>query len=1056
MKKLIRSFVDHTFYANMIVVFLLFAGIAGMLNMKKALFPEIESKNILISVVYRGASPEEMEEGIATKIEESLRGVVGIKETTSTSSENFVSVSIETTGQIDIDEVLIEVKNAVDGISSFPNGAEKPSVYKVRSKQQVARMSIWGDADLHTIKQYADEVEEDLLASGKVSQVEILNPPTIEISIEVAEETLNRYRLTFTDIANAVSSNNQDLAGGQIKSDEEEMLIRLRSRSDDPGELATIIVASREDGGPVYLRDIAEIKKQFDENYYGVTMNGKPSLGINVSKLPGEDLEEISEYCTQYAQKFNAKNLGVNLEVTFSFLELLHSRLELLMNNGFTGLILVVLSLALFLSFRLSLWVAWGIPSAFLGMFFLAPFLGLTINMISLFGMILVIGILVDDGIVIAENIYAHFESGKTAKQAAIDGTIEVLPSIITSVLTTMVAFSPLLFLTGGHMEFLKDMAVVVVSSLGISLIEAFFVLPSHLASPAVLRQKSLDKKDTGVRAWLDKRICWLRDVAYERTLKWILAYRYAVLISPAFLLMITIGLIKGGFIRFTFFPSIDFDQFSINIAFGPGNGEKQTRDYLYQFEDAVWAVNEDLKEELGEKEDFIKYTYVKIGTAFSGQESGAHAGMVEVFPRNLEDLPVSGITISERVREKIGKVPEAQKFSVAGFNRWGSPVSISLLGRNIDELDMAKNFLLSALYDMDELKNIVDNNALGKQEIVLKLKKKAYSLGLTQTMVANQVRQGFYGHQIQLLQSGRDELRIWVRYPPQDRMNMGQLDDMKIKTPQGQFPLSQLCNYEITRGPVNIRHYDGAREIRVEADTKDAEAELPKILGSIKSGPVAELESRFPSVRVEFLGQQKNSKESGADMQRLYKYAFLIMFAIVMIQFRNAEQAIIILLMIPLSLFGAIWGHGLHGKVVSMLSAWGIVALSGVIINDAVVFLSKFNSLIIEGFKLKDAIIEAGKSRLRPILLTTLTTSIGLYPLILERSFQAQFLIPMAISLAYGVAVGTLFILLYFPVFIHVLNDIKRALYKLWTGKSISQEDVEPALRSLQEEMKK
>ena len=1044
MKKIISTFIKFPFYANILIAILVLFGGYSLMSLKKSFFPERTSRFINVTVAYPGASPKEMEQSITIRIEESIRGLVGIKEFTSTSSENFSSVRIETLTIYDIDDVLRDVKNAVDGISSLPVDAERPIVYKQREVTQVARIGLSGDVSLETLKKYANEIEEDFLNSGIITQVLIQGYPPLEISVEVPEETLLRYQMNFQDIISAIASNNIDVAAGTIRSADEELLIRSRNRSVEPNVIGEIILRANSDGSYLRIRDIATVKRKFSEAANESYMNGKVAIFFTINKLADEDLEEISNYINAYAEAFNEKHPSIRLDITFDFLMMLNSRLNLLYSNGGMGLFLVVISLAIFLSFRLSLWVAWGIPASFLGMFIAANLAGVTINMISLFGMILVIGILVDDGIVIGENIFTHFEKGKSPKRAALDGTLEVMPAVLTSVATTIVAFAPLLFLEG-QMEMLYEMAFIVVFSLGFSLIEAFLILPSHLSSDKILRRKSDGKGK--VRKQLEKIIVFLRDKTYRKVLGAVIKWRWIVVIIPVALIFITVGMIQGTLIRTTFFPSVTFDFFAVNLAFTPGSGEKQTFDYLKDFEEKIWQVNEEIKEEFADTNDFVNFTFLSVGNAFQGQEIGSHAGTINVSLRDMEGAPVSSFDISSRIRQKIGQLPEVSKLTVGGINRWGSPVAISLLGKNQKELAQAKEFMEEKLNNYADLKNLTDNNPDGKQEVQIQLKPAAYFLGLSQSQIATQIRQGFFGGQAQRLQDGKDELRVWVRYPKEDRLNIGQLEDMKIKTLSGDYPLTELVDYKLERGPVSIQRYNGSREIRIEADLFDPYASVPPILAKIEDEIISQINIQFPGVDIEYQGQQKSSSESVAQIQQLFTLSFVIIIILLIIHFRSLTHAAIILMMIPLAFLGAAWGHGIHGHPISILSAWGMVALSGVIINDAVVFLAKFNSNLLEGMKVEDAVYDAGLARFRAILLTTVTTTVGLFPIILETSFQAQFLIPMAISLAYGVLVGTGFILSFFPALLLVLNDIKFWIKRKTSKIEIVAEDVEPAI---------
>ncbi|MFO7868352.1 MAG: efflux RND transporter permease subunit [Bacteroidales bacterium] len=1053
MRKIINLFVQYPFYANIIIAVVVIGGFLSIQNMKLSFFPEISSRHIIVQVYYPGASPIEMEEGVTSLIEEAIHGTVGIKEVTSSSRENSARVNIEINGNIDIDEVLTEVKNAVDAITGFPSAAERPSVYKVRNTSNAFRFAILGDIDIIDLKTHAEQIEDELLQTGKVSQIDIWNNPTVEIAIEIQEEQLLRYNITFDQIAQAVRMNNQDLSGGEIRNDFQQMLIRLRSRSTDTEKIGNIIIRGSSEGAIVRLKDIATIQKQVTENYYPTRINGKQALYINVKKLNSEDLQTITNVCEKYIANFNNTHTDVHLTVLRRHLDRLFERLNMVLENGFIGLLLVILSLSLFLSFKLSLWVAWGIPFSFLAMFILANFMGVTINMISLFGMILVIGILVDDGIVIGENIYTHFEQGKSPVRAAIDGTMEVLPAIVTSISTTIVAFSPLLFLAGGRMEMMVEMAIIVILCLALSLIEAFFILPAHLSSPKILDKKSIDNKEKGVKKYIDNIFQFLRSKIYDTYIRWAIKWRYVVIIGmPTFFTLLTIGLFRGEILQTTIFPHISFDDFNVNIAFTPGDGSEKTYDYIYRVEQAVEETSQELTEK-HKKEIIAKYDSLipiidnyssRIGYAFNGEEIGAHAGMVDISPIELEGIPVSGEDIAFSIQEKLGKLPEVKKYSVGARNRWGAPISISVQSRDIDKMKAAKERVIDELVSYSELKDVKENNPLGKREIKISLKEKAHYLGLTELDIANQIRQGFYGEQVQRIQEGRNELRIWLRYPPEDRKYIGQLEKMKIKTAQGDVSLSELITIDIERGPVAINRIDGKRETRVEADMSDPTASVTNMISRIQEDIIPKLSAEFPGVYFNFEGQAKFGKEVGASISKGFALAFMIIILILLLHFRNIGQVIIILLILPIGIFGATWGHGFHDKILSLMSLHGIIALTGVLINNGVVFLARYNDYVREGNSIYESTILAGKSRLRPILLTSITTSAGLFPIIFETSVQAQFLIPMALSLAYGVLFGTIFLLLLFPVMIIVANDIRKIAAYIRTGTKKTREEVD------------
>ncbi|RLD54936.1 MAG: AcrB/AcrD/AcrF family protein, partial [Bacteroidetes bacterium] len=563
--------------------------------------------------------------------------------------------------------------------------------------------------------------------------------------------------------------------------------------------------------------------------------------------------------------------------------------------------------------------------------------------------------------------------------------------------------------------------------ALACSLREALLVFPAEFGRSWVLRRNVRQNTEKKIRDVRDRGVDFMRMKVYGKSLKFVIKWRYVVIFTPIFLFMITAGLLKGGLIKATFFPAIPFDQFSVDLAYKPGSGEAQTLASLKRIDNAIWEVNEELKEELGDTSNFVNYSFVSTGSAFTGKERGSHAGNINVLLRDLDGSGTSSYEIIKRVQEKVGEMPETEKLTIQGRATFGTPISVSLLGTDEVVLNHAKRELIQSLKQIEDLNNIADVNPSGMREIQLELKPLAYFLGFSQVSLTNQVRQGFFGGQAQRLQRGKDELRVWVRYPKTDRLSLGQLEAMRIKTQAGEYPLSELATYTIDRGPVSIKHYNSAREIRIDANVVSYDTPVVPIQEKIENEIVPALLKRYPGIDVVYLGQKKDSEETMGQIKKFFLPAFLLMFLIIIIHFKSMAQGLIIVMMIPLAWMGAVWGHGVEGVPFSLLSVWGLLALSGVIINDAVVFLSKYNSLLLEGKKVMEAVYETGLARFRAIVLTTITTSVGLYPIIFERSFQAQFLVPMAVALAYGVLVGTGFILIFFPVIILALNDAKR-----------------------------
>ena len=1063
MKKIVEYFVKYPIWANAVIfTMVIFGALCYGWVMKRSFFPETDPTTISVGVVMPGASPQEMEEGITIKIEEALKGIEGVKEITSTSSENNASIIVSLERGVDADEALAEVKNSVDRINSFPTNAERPLVFKVKPRSRTMYLGLRAkegkNVDLFLLKKYAEQIEDEMLASGVISQLNITGYPDIEIAIEVPEATLLRYGLRFEQIAAAVRLNNRDISAGAIKSKEEEILIRSRVKEKMAQKIGNIVLRANEDGSNLRLRDIATIKEQFADVPNGLYLNGKQAVSLEITKLQEEDLEEISIYANNYVKEFNQKHSDVEMVVSFDFFDLLSQRLQMLIDNGIMGLVLVLICLGLFLSLRLSLWVALGIPISFAGMFIIATLMGVTINMISLFGMILVVGILVDDGIVIGENIFTHFEMGKSPLRATVDGTFEVMPSVFTSVLTTIVAFMPIAIGIEGF-DFLQEMGLIVVLCLAVSLVEAFFVLPSHLTHKDMADTKSEGKW----RESLNKGIDFLRYRIYGTALAHVLRFRYVYVFVPVVFVMIVLGMVNGQLIKVVFFPNIPFDSFDASIAFKAGTPKEKVISYLERFEEAAWEVNDELKKEFNDEKNFINYTFRNIGRTSDGSENGSHAGHVSISLLDMDDREIVSNDIAKRVREKIGEIPEAEEFSVAGRNRFGKPISIRLLSKNNEELDKATETLKLELENFAGLKEITDNQRVGRRELQLELKPKAYFLGLTHADITNQIRQGFFGEEIQRLQKGTDEVRVWVRYPESNRETLGQLETMRIKTLDGkEIPLSEVADYTIDRGIVDIKHFNGSREIAVEAELEDPNSSPVNIINALRDSTLIDLKSKYPSLAYEFGGQQQRSSQSQESLKFALPIMLFVIVLLITLTFRSLSQSLLVMSLIPLGLFCAVFGHFFADKPVSLLSLWGILALSGVIINDAVVLVSKFNSNLQEGMSMPDAVYNAGISRFRAILLTTVTTVAGLAPLIMETSFQAQFLIPMAVSVAYGIGFGTFVILLIFPVILLVVNDIRRMIvytkrwvshkWKGYEGEVVypSSEEVEPANREL------
>lgn len=1047
MKKIIAFFINYRLWTNVFMFSVFGFGLIFSANMKYSFFPEIEPSFITIQVVYPGASPEEVEEGVILKIEENLEGLEDIERVTSVSRENFGVVSVEVVEGADLDKVLTDVKNAVDRIGSFPLGVEKPVIFEQKFRTRALSIVLYGETDRFNMKYIAENLRDELLASPEISQVAIEGLPNLEFSIEVSEADLRRFQLTFDEISRAVASANLNISGGKLETRDEEILIRAYGRNYFANELLNLVVRGNPDGTVIYLKDVAQIKEQWedvpDKSYY----NGRTAVVLNIDKTAAEDILAVADDAKAIVRKFNETHNEIQALVIDDTTIPLRQRLELLVNNGIAGLILVLILLGFFLNLRLSFWVAAGIPFSFAGMFIVANFAGITINAISLFGMIIVVGILVDDAIVVSENIFSHYERGKPALKAALDGAVEVLGPVTTSVLTTIIAFLPFFFLSGFLGKFIWHMAVVVVAALAFSLIESFTILPAHLAHSKAL---SKTRKVPKVRQQIEKIIHYMTHRIYAPILKLAMRRKWITVSIPFAFVFLTIGLLGGGFIGVTFFPFIDGDTLPVNVSLVAGRQEADTDSILARIERISWQVNEQMKQERPDKKDVILGIKRDIGNNDFG-DAGSHAGKLTLQLLDGEERNMDSFIIANRIRQAVGAVPEAQKISFGRTSIFGKPVSVSLLGNNLNELNKARDLMVAELSNFTTLKDITDSNQEGRRELNITLKPRAYALGLTLRDVAGQVRQGFFGQEVQRIQRGRDEIRVWVRYRPEDRAALGFLDQMRIRTASGaEYPFSELATYEIKRGITAINHLDKKREIRVEADLVDTAIDLPPILANIREDVVPRVLSQVQGVQVSFEGQSRDQQKMQASMRSAFSVALLGMLILLFLVFRSYAQGLHIFSFIPFGIMGAIWGHGIQGLQVNTLSLYGIIALAGIVINDSIVFVDQINRNIREGQKVFDAVYNAGISRLRPILLTTLTTAVGLAPIISETSRQAQFLIPMAVSIAYGLAFGTFLLLIILPASYLVQNKLRLWLAYLFTGKKFEPEEVEPAMKEM------
>jgi multidrug efflux pump subunit AcrB len=807
----------------------------------------------------------------------------------------------------------------------------------------------------------------------------------------------------------------------------------------DAEGLRNAVVRAGADGRVLRLKDVADVRDTWADDPARNYVNGVPSVVVTVSSTVSEDILFIAETTLKYMEDFNTRNTAVKATLINDATTVLRQRIDMLVSNGIQGFFLVLITLALFLNWRLALWVAVGIPVAFAGMFILAPGF-ITINVMSLFGMILVVGILVDDGIVITESIYQEYERGLPPVEAAFVGLNKVLPAVISSVLTTVAAMSTFFFIEGRLGDFAPALAFVAIAALMFSLVEAALTLPAHIA-----HSKGLSRgKKNRVEAYMDGFMSRLRDQRYGSFFDRIMRHKMLTVGISFFLLAVTIGSVGAGIIKTTFFPVIERDDIAVDLEMVTGTRDHLVFAELQRIEKLVWQVNDELSTGREDSLDVV----LKVQTIMGPR---AEQGKLNIILLDGETRGFKSEEITNRLRERVGAVPGVQNLTFGLTTPFGKPVSVSLRSNDLKELNAAKLELRAELQKLPMLRDVVDSDRPGNREVVLKLKEKAQLLGLSMQEIVGQVRQGFFGLETQRVQRGEDEVKIWMRYAEEERASLRDLEDMRIRTTDGrQFPLSELASYHIERGIRAINHLDGKREVRVEADLSSSAQSATDAQALVANDIMKPLLASHPGLSYSFEGQGEQSRKVGSSAMRVLPITLIIMFAMIVLTLRSFWQMLAVLLCIPLGFIGIGWGHWIHGVQISLFSFFGMIALIGVMVNDSLVLLSAFNDNMKEGMTFYKALRDAALSRLRPILLTSITTVAGLLPITLNKSFQAQFLVPMAITVAYGLAIATFVTLIVLPVLIAALNEARRALGWVWNAELPTPESVEPAVKEL------
>ncbi len=1044
MKAAIAWFAKNHVAANLLMLVIVGAGLATIPTLTQELIPDIELEYVTVSTIYPGASPSEVEASVTNRIEEALSGLQGVKTIRSASAEGLSSVTLELMAGEDVRKRLDEVRSSIDAVDTLPDDAEQPTVKQVEIDKRVLTVAVAGRTDEWTLKRIAQRVRDELVARPGISEAELAVARDYEISIELSEDAMRRYDLSFDDVAAAVRRSSLDLPGGSIKTDGGEILLRAKGQAYSSDDFARIALVSRADGTRLTVGDVATVIDGFAESDLAARFDGLPAVHVDVGRVGDQKTPAIAASVHDYiATAQDTLPEGIQLTVWNDESTVLAERLDTMIRNARGGFLLVVLILSLFLRLRLALWVSLGIPISFLGAVAVMPAFDLTLNYISLLGFIVVLGIVVDDAIVVGENVHTHQEKTKDKLRGAIEGAQTIVVPVTFGVLTTIAAFAPLLFLPGPMGRMTRYVPMIVIACLLFSLFESMFILPAHLAHG----KKPLDHTPTTrvSRAWRrfqEKVAAGLKYVIekrYKPALKVALEWRYLTLAFGTALLIFTGGIISAGWLKFVFHQAVEGDFMIAQLTMTEGTPSYVTGQALGHLEDALEHVRREADEERGGDGPSV-FTHVAMslgeqpfgesGSMMSGGGASAgHLGEIQVQVVGSKDRDVGVLDLVKRWRETAGEIPGAVELSFKSeLMSAGAALEVELSGHDLDQLRLAAESVRERLASYDGVFDISDSFRGGKQELEYQILPSAEALGLTLSDLARQLRQAFHGEEVQTIQRGRDEVDVFVRYPADERRALADVERMRIRAADGrEVPFSRVANVDLGIGFSTIQHVDRRRVVSVTADVDQAVANANEIVADLDKGVLDEAIAGFPGVHWAFEGEQAQQREFLVAQLIGLGASLFVIYVLLAVPLGSYFQPFIIMSAIPFGFVGAAWGHLLLGFPLTMYSVIGLVALAGVVVNASLVLVDYVNQLIAKGRALEQAVVEAGMARFRAILLTSLTTFAGLTPLMLETSLQAKFMIPMAISIAFGVVFSSFVTLFLVPCSYLVLEDLLR-----------------------------
>ena len=1037
MEKLIRWFVSNKVVSNLLMVLIIVTGATTIPMLKMEVFPEIDLNIISVSAVYPGATPSDVEEAICIKIEERLQGLDGVKKVTSNASENVGSVNVEIISGEDPSDMLDKIKAEVDAIDSFPENVEKPVCRKIAGANPVISVAVHGELDDNSLNQFTEEIKDEIDDLSGITFTSIVADLENEIKINIQESSLRKYNLSFQQIAQSINEWSLNMPSGSIKTEDGEILIRSNSQGYNISDFSKIPLIINPNGSIVYLSDISEITDTFSDKFeMDFQFNGDNANLITVFRVGNQNALDVSATVREYVEKKNLE-LPRTVKVTAwdDEARILSGRIETIVRNAQQGLILVILVLALFLKPKLAFWVSLGIPISFMGGFWLFGPLDLSINMLSLFTFILVLGIVVDDAIVVGENIALFKERGMNSMDAAVKGAMQVATPVFFAVLTTMVTFSPMLAVEGDIGSIWRIFPLVVISVLIWSLIESLTILPAHLAHSSDKKPRNrtllfISNKWDLVQEKIIASLSHVTHNVYRPVLLKAVTNPFSALTFAAGIFILTIGIMLSGILKFSFFPAVEDDLAIATIEYPSGTPIDITRRGYTKLEEAAKILEDQLEEEFPDQA-IIKNRLSTIGyqpmltktSRGPGNLDALFVGpnMAEVA---LELAPSENRTISteEVVRKWRNIMPDVPGIKELSFKSdlfsSGDPINIQLSSKYMDDLISAKEELKTQLVRFPGVFDVNDTYNIGKEEISINLLPAAKNYGVSMMMVASQVRQAFYGLEVQTVQRGRNELKVILQYPENDRSSVADLENMMILTPTGStIPVRQIAQLELGEGIASIERKNRKRSINVTADVDLSITNGNEVIATVMTTIMPKILQKYNSIAFSLEGEQQEQGDNLRSLGKNFLLAMIVVYMLLAIPFKSYFQPLVVMSSIPFGITGAVLGHLFLGLNLSVLSMMGIVALTGVVVNDSLVMVDFINRYRSEGNSIKDAVLEAGPRRFRPIFLTSLTTFVGLIPLILEKSTQAKFMIPMAASLSFGVLFATAITLLLVPV---------------------------------------